>query len=164
MDGESIDLGCDTHRHVGGDPEPNLLLELKWGSHGGSRAGSREGSRPGGSGFSMANKASAQVSIQSRGTYRVPSIFKENPPNLVQSLLWAITLMTLLGVLVGWFWLGRLFAQRVNVETKDCATIVGITQLPQLTFQSSLVRRSIFVPRTWMASYPTNIRTFNPSM
>jgi hypothetical protein len=50
------------------------------------------------------------------------------------------------------------------METKDHATIVGITWLPQLPFQSSLVRQSIFVPRTRTASYPTNIRTFNPSM
>jgi phosphate transport system substrate-binding protein len=34
MDGDSIDSGQDTHCHVGGDPEPNLLLELERGSHG----------------------------------------------------------------------------------------------------------------------------------
>jgi hypothetical protein len=72
-------------------------------------------------------------------------LLEEDPPDLVQSFLWAITLMTLLGTLVGWFWLGRLFAQRVNVETKDCTTIVGITQLPQLPFWSSLVWQSINV-------------------
>ncbi len=91
-------------------------------------------------------------------------LLEEDPPDLVQSFLWAITSMTLLGALVGWFRLRRLIAQRVNVETKDCATIVGITRLPQLPFWSSLVRRSIFVPRTWTVSYPTNIRTYNPSM
>ena len=74
MDGDSTDSGHNTHCHVGGDPDPNFLLELEWGSHGGSRAGSRGGSCAGGSGFSMANGESAQVSLQSRGTYRVPSI------------------------------------------------------------------------------------------
>jgi hypothetical protein len=91
-------------------------------------------------------------------------LLEEDPPDLVQLFLRAITSMTLLGALVRWFWLARLFAQRVNVETKDCMTIVGITRLPQLPFQSSLVRQSIFVPRMRTASYPTNIRTFNPSM
>jgi hypothetical protein len=90
-------------------------------------------------------------------------LFEEDLPDLVQSFLWAITSMTLLGALVGWFHLGRLFAQRVNVETKDRMTIVGITWLPQLPFQSSLVRQNIFVPRTRTASYPKNIRTFNLS-
>ncbi len=61
-------------------------------------------------------------------------LFEEDPPDLVQSFLRAITSMTLLSALVGWVWLGRLFAQRVNVETKDRATIVGITWLPQLPF------------------------------
>jgi hypothetical protein len=174
MDGDFIDSGQDTCCHVSGDPELDLLLELEWGNHGGSC--------PGGG-------ASAQASIQSRGTYRVLSIIgggstgscsiipmgnyfddttqlllEEDPPDLVQSFLRAITSMTLLGALVGWVWLGRLFAQRVNMETKDHTTIVCITWLPQLPFQSSLVQQSIFVPRTWTASYPTNIRTFNPSM
>jgi hypothetical protein len=92
-------------------------------------------------------------------------LLEEDPPDFVQSFLRAITLMTLFGALVGWFWLGRLFSQRINVETKDHVTIVGTTWLPQLPFWSSLVQQSIFVPRTWTASYPTNIiRTFNPSM
>jgi hypothetical protein len=91
-------------------------------------------------------------------------LLEEDPLDLVQSFLRAITLMTLLGALVGWFWLGRLFAQRVNKEAEDCVTTVGITRLPQLPFQSSLVRQSIFLPKTLMASYPTNIRTFNLSM
>ncbi len=69
MDGDSIDSECNTHCHAGGDPEPDLLLELEWGSHGGSRASCRGESCPGGSGFSMANGASAQMSVQSRGTY-----------------------------------------------------------------------------------------------
>jgi hypothetical protein len=67
-------------------------------------------------------------------------LLEEDSPDLVQSFLRAITLMTLLGALVGWFWLKRLFAQWVNMETKDRATIVGITWLPQLPFRSSLVR------------------------
>jgi hypothetical protein len=91
-------------------------------------------------------------------------LLEEDPLDLIQSFLWAITSRTLPGTLVGWFWPQRLFAQRVNVDTKDRVTIVGITWLPQLPFQSSLVRQNIFVPRMRMASYPTNIRTFNPSM
>jgi hypothetical protein len=59
---------------VGGDAEPDLLSEQEWGSHGGLHAGSHRGSHVGGSGFSMANGAFAQVSVQSRCTYRVPSI------------------------------------------------------------------------------------------
>jgi hypothetical protein len=42
-------------------------------------------------------------------------LLEEDPPDLVQSFLWAITLMTLLGALVGWFWLGRSFAHREEV-------------------------------------------------
>ncbi len=71
MDGDSIDSEQDTHRHVGGDPEPNLLLELERGSHGGLHASSCGGSHPGRSGFSMANGASTQASV---GTCQVPSI------------------------------------------------------------------------------------------
>jgi hypothetical protein len=59
MDGDSIDSGQDSCRLVHGDPGPNLLLELEWGSHGGSH--------PGGGAF-------AQASAQSRGTFRVLSI------------------------------------------------------------------------------------------
>jgi hypothetical protein len=59
MDCDSIDSGQDCHRLVGGDPEPDLLSELQQGSHGGSHPGER---------------ASAQVSIQSRGTFCLPSI------------------------------------------------------------------------------------------
>ncbi len=143
MDSDYIDSGQDSCRPVGGDPEPDLS-ELEQGSHGGSC--------PGGG-----------ASAQGRGTFWVLSIIEEDPPDLVQSFLWAITSMSLLGALVGCFWLGRLFAQRVNVETKDHVTIVGITWLPQLPFQSSLVQQSIFLPRMRTASYPTNIRTFNPS-
>ncbi len=98
------------------------------------------------------------------GARRSCGKLEEDPLDIVQSFLWALTLMTLLGALAGWFWLGRLFAQRVNVETKDYVTIVRITWLPQLPFRSSLLRQSIFVPRMQMASYPTSIRTFNPSM
>ncbi len=42
-------------------------------------------------------------------------LLEEDPLDLVQSFLWAITSMTLLGALVGWFRLRRLFAKRVNV-------------------------------------------------
>jgi hypothetical protein len=61
-------------------------------------------------------------------------LLEEDLPDLVQSFLRAITSMTLHGALVRWFWLKRLFAQRENVETNDRASIVGITQLPQLPF------------------------------
>ncbi len=54
MDGDSIDSGRHSRRLVGGDPEPDLLSELEWGSHGGSHPGVG---------------ASAQASIQSRGTF-----------------------------------------------------------------------------------------------
>ena len=91
-------------------------------------------------------------------------LLEEHQLDLVQSYLRAITLMTPLGALVGWLQLERLFARRVNVETKDRAIIVGITRLPQLPLRSSLVRRSIFAPRTRMESYPTNTRTFSLSM
>jgi hypothetical protein len=74
MDGDSTDSGCNTHRHVSGDPDPDLLSELERGGHGGLRASSHGESCACGSGFSMANGASAQVSVQSRGTYQVPSI------------------------------------------------------------------------------------------
>jgi len=59
MDGNSIDSEQDSHHLVGGDQEPDLLLQLERGSHGGSH--------PGGG-------ASAQGSIQSRGPFQVPSI------------------------------------------------------------------------------------------
>ncbi len=59
MDYDSIDSGQDGCRLVGGDPEPDLLLELEQGSHGGSQ--------PGGG-------ASAHASVQSRGSFWVPSI------------------------------------------------------------------------------------------
>ncbi len=64
----------------------------------------------------------------------MPSIIGGGLPDLVQSFLRATTTMTLPGTLVGWFWLGKLFAQMVNMETKDCAAIVGVTRLPQLPF------------------------------
>ncbi len=105
-----------------------------------------------------------------RGPSRAGVLFEScllldrDPPDLVQSFLRAITLMTTLGTLAGWFQLGRLFAQRVNVETKDCMTVVGITWLPQLPFWSSLVQQCIFVPRMQTTSYPTNVRTFNLSI
>ena len=71
---------------------------------------------------------------------------------------------TPIGALVKTLQVERLFAPRVNVKLKDCATMISITRLPQLPSQSSLVRQSIFAPRTWMASSPKNTRTFNPSM
>jgi hypothetical protein len=69
MDSDSIDSGQDTPCHVGGDPEPDLLLELERGSHGGFH--------PGGG-------ASTQVSVQSRGTYQVHLLLEEDLPDLVQ--------------------------------------------------------------------------------
>ena len=56
----------DACRRGGGDPDPDILLELE---QGGLRFRIREGSRASGSRFSMANGASAQVSVQSKGTY-----------------------------------------------------------------------------------------------
>ena len=44
---------------------------------------------------------------------------EEHPPDLVQSFLRAIISMIPHGALVGWLQLRRLFARRVNVETKD---------------------------------------------
>jgi hypothetical protein len=71
MDGDSLDSERDARRQGGGDQDPDILSELE---QGGLRIGSQRGSRANGSGFSMANGASAQVSVQSRGTYRVPSV------------------------------------------------------------------------------------------
>ena len=66
MDGDSLDSERDARRQGGGDPDPDILSELE---QGGLRFGSQRGSRANGSGFSMANGASAQVSVQSKGTY-----------------------------------------------------------------------------------------------
>ncbi len=63
MDGDSLDSGCDARCRDGGDLDPDILSELE---QGGLRFGSQGGSRANGSG--------AQVSVQSRGTYRVPSV------------------------------------------------------------------------------------------
>ena len=71
MDGDSLDSERDARRQGGGDPDPDILSELE---QGGLRFGSQRGSRANGSGFSMANGASAQVSVQSKGTYQVPSV------------------------------------------------------------------------------------------
>ncbi len=59
MGSDSVDSGQDSRRLVGGDPEPDLFLELERRSHGDSC--------PGGG-------VSAQASVQSRGTFQVPSI------------------------------------------------------------------------------------------
>ncbi len=56
-------------------------------------------------------------------------LLEEHPPDLVQSFLWAIISMILVGALVGWFRLGKLFARRGNVETKDCAIILPIKSI-----------------------------------
>jgi hypothetical protein len=40
MAGDSIDSGHDARHYVGGDPDPDLLSELEWVSHGGLHAGS----------------------------------------------------------------------------------------------------------------------------
>ncbi len=149
MDGDSIDSGQDSRRLVGNDPEPNILLELERRSHGGSR--------PSGG-------ASTQASIQSRGTFWVLSIIGGGSAGscliIPMGNYFNDTTLCSCWMVLAW----KVFTQRVNVEIKDHATIVGITWLPQLPFQSSLVRQSIFVPRMRTASYPTNIRTFNPSM
>jgi hypothetical protein len=70
MDVESLDSEREPRRR-GGDQDPNIIAELE---QGGLRPGNRGGSRDNGSGFSMANGASAQVSVQTRGTFRVPSV------------------------------------------------------------------------------------------
>ncbi len=88
----------------------------------------------------------------------------EGPLDLVPLFLWEIILLTLFGTLVVWSQLQRLFSLRINVETKDCTTIVGITWLQQLPFWSSLVRQRIFVQRTQMGNSTTNTKTFNLSM
>ncbi len=149
MDGDSIDSGQDSCRLVGNDPEPDILLELEWRSHGGS---------------GPSGGASTQASVQSRGTFWVLSIIGGGSAGSCSIIpmgnYFNDTTRRSCWMVLAW----KVFAQRVNVDIKDHATIVGITWLPQLPFQISLVRQSIFVPRTRTASYPTNIRTFNPSM
>ncbi len=71
MDGDSLESDRDSRRQGGGDQDPDIIAELEQGE---LRFGNQGGSRANGSGFSMANGASAQVSVQSRGTYRVPSV------------------------------------------------------------------------------------------
>ena len=72
MDGDSLESDRDSRRQGGGDQDPDIIAELEQGE---LRFGNQGGSRAYGSGFSMANGASAHdVSVQSRGTYRVPSI------------------------------------------------------------------------------------------
>ena len=68
MNNESLDSEPerDARHRGGGDPDPDILSELE---QGGLRFGICGGSRTSGSGFSMANGASAQVSVQSKGTY-----------------------------------------------------------------------------------------------
>jgi hypothetical protein len=69
MDGESLDSQREPRRG-GGAQDPDIIAELEQGElhygHGGSRGN--------GSGFSLANGASAQVSVHTRGTFRVPSV------------------------------------------------------------------------------------------
>ena len=71
MDGDSLKSDRDSRRQGGGDQDPDIIAELEQGE---LCFGNQGGSRTNGSGFSMANGASAQVSVQSRGTYRVPSV------------------------------------------------------------------------------------------
>jgi hypothetical protein len=74
MDGESIDSGRDHNRSVGGGVRvPDIFDDLDWGSaQGGGSA--RGGLHVGGSGLSQAIGASTQVSINSRASYRVPTV------------------------------------------------------------------------------------------
>ena len=74
MDGESIDSGRDRNRSVGGGMRvPDIFDDLDGGSaQGGGSV--RGGSRASGSGLSQALGASNQVSINSRASYRVPSV------------------------------------------------------------------------------------------
>jgi hypothetical protein len=99
MDSDSIDSGRDSRRLVGGDPEPGL--SRSW------------------NGEVMGDL----IPVEEHPLRRLPRagvlfkcrlLLEENLPDLVQSFLWAITLMTLFGALVRWFWRGRLFAQRVK--------------------------------------------------
>ena len=71
MNGESLDSEREPCRRVRGDQDPDILSELE---QGGLRSKNLGGSHGNGSGFSMANGASAQVSVQTRGTFRVPSV------------------------------------------------------------------------------------------
>jgi hypothetical protein len=66
MDGDSIDSDRDSRRQGGGDQDPDIITELEQGE---LRFRNQEGSSAYGSRFSMANGASAHVSVQSRGTY-----------------------------------------------------------------------------------------------
>jgi hypothetical protein len=66
MDGDSLKSDRDSRRQGGGDQDPDIIAELEQGE---LRFGNQGGSRAYGSRFSMANGASAHVSIQSRGTY-----------------------------------------------------------------------------------------------
>jgi len=71
MDGDSLASDRDSRRQGGGDQDPDIIAELEQGEF---RFGNQGGSHANGSGFSMANGASDQVSVQSRVTYRVPSV------------------------------------------------------------------------------------------
>ena len=74
MEGEIIDSGRDKYRSAGGDThDPDIFHDLDRGSArgGGSAQG---GSRADGSGLSQAVGASTHVSINSRASYRVPSV------------------------------------------------------------------------------------------
>jgi hypothetical protein len=118
MDGDSTYSGCDTHHHVGGDPDPDPLSELERGIMGDWMLAFMGELLPVDldSVWPMEHLlrclSRAGVLIECR------LLLEEDPPNLVQSFLRAIISMTLLSALIRWFWLGRLFAQRVNVETQ----------------------------------------------
>ncbi len=152
MDSESTDSECNRNNYHGDgsavDEDKILSGSVQASSHRGTHAASR---------LSDANGLSVH-----RGLLIELLLLLEGPLDLVPLLLRAIISMTLFGTLVVRSWLGKLFALRMNVEAKDCATAISITWLPQLP--CSLVRQTIFIPRTHMGSSPTTTRTFNPSM
>ncbi len=118
-------------------------------SHSGTRAASRLSEASG-------------VSVHSRTTYQVPFVIGGSTGFC--SIVPMGNYFNDTVALVVWSWLARLFALRISFETKDCANIVSITRLPQLSFWCSLVQQSIFVSRTRMGNTPTNTRTSNPSI
>ncbi len=71
MDSDSLESDRDSRRQGGGDQDPDIIAELEQGE---LRFRNQGGSCAYGSGFSMANGASGHVSVQTRGTYRVPSV------------------------------------------------------------------------------------------
>jgi hypothetical protein len=144
MEDESTDYECNNYRlDCGAADENKILSGSVWESGcGGACATAR---------LSEANG----LSLHSRTTYWVPSVIGMSTGScsiVPMGVYFDDTVRCSCPVVLAWM----LFALRLNVETKDCATIVVIAWLPQLPFQSSLVRQSFFVPRTRMGSSPTN--------